>query len=354
MYENVTYEVILQRMLDRIPETMDKREGSIIYDALAPAAVELQEMYLQFDALLQETFAETATREYLIKRAAERGITPYPASAATLKAVSSPSSLNIPLGSRFSLNELNYVITKKIADGEYEVQCEQTGIVGNQYFGNLIPIQYIDGLESIQITELLIPGEDEESDESIRDRYFDTFDTKPFGGNINDYIQKVNAISGVGSTKVTPVWNGGGTVLLTILDSNYDAASSTLVRTVQETIDPDPQGQGYGVAPIGHTVTVRTANKVTINISSHITFQEGYSFSGQKSAIAETMEAYMLEIRKAWANEKASMVRISQIETRILNLTGVIDVDHTTINGESGNLELGAYEIPVLGVISNG
>lgn len=40
MYENVTYEDILQRMLDRVPDSMDKREGSIIYDALAPAAVE--------------------------------------------------------------------------------------------------------------------------------------------------------------------------------------------------------------------------------------------------------------------------------------------------------------------------
>ena len=42
MYEDITYEVILKRMLDRIPSTMDKREGSIIYDALAPAAIELQ------------------------------------------------------------------------------------------------------------------------------------------------------------------------------------------------------------------------------------------------------------------------------------------------------------------------
>ena len=36
MYENITYESILQRMLDRIPDDMDKREGAVIYDALAP------------------------------------------------------------------------------------------------------------------------------------------------------------------------------------------------------------------------------------------------------------------------------------------------------------------------------
>ncbi|UTW69876.1 hypothetical protein KHA80_02945 [Anaerobacillus sp. HL2] len=33
MYEHQTYEAILARMLDKIPDDIDKREGSIIYDA---------------------------------------------------------------------------------------------------------------------------------------------------------------------------------------------------------------------------------------------------------------------------------------------------------------------------------
>ena len=40
-YSGETYEQILQRMLARVPGDIDKREGSIIYDALAPAAVEI-------------------------------------------------------------------------------------------------------------------------------------------------------------------------------------------------------------------------------------------------------------------------------------------------------------------------
>ena len=65
-YEDITYDVILQRMLDRVPDNMDKREGSIIYDALAPAAVELQLMYIELDTILTETFADTAQRDYLV------------------------------------------------------------------------------------------------------------------------------------------------------------------------------------------------------------------------------------------------------------------------------------------------
>lgn len=351
MYENVTYEEILNRMLSRIPNNIDKREGSIIYDALAPAAVELQLMYIEFDVILKETFGDTASREYLIRRAAEKGIIPYPASYAILKAESTPTNIDIPIGARFSLNDLNYEVISKIQDGEYQIQCETIGSAGNSYSGNMIPIDYIDGLETIAITELLIPGEDEEETESIRNRYFETFNTSPFGGNIADYIQKTNAINGVGSTKVTPVWNGGGTVLITILNGQYGKASSTLIATVQNEIDPSPQGQGYGIAPIGHTVTVRTADEVTINIKTTITCQEGYTFSGLLSDITAAMEEYLLEIRTVWADESNSVVRISQIETRILNITGIIDVTGTKINNVASNLVLGAYEIPVLGVI---
>ena len=38
-----TFSQILADMLARVPNDLDKREGSIIYDALAPAAVELAE-----------------------------------------------------------------------------------------------------------------------------------------------------------------------------------------------------------------------------------------------------------------------------------------------------------------------
>lgn len=354
MYENITYEDILQRMLDRVPNSMDKREGSIIFDALAPAAVELQLMYIEFDIILTETFGDTASREYLIRRAAERGVIPYAATNAVLKAVATPSTINVAVGSRFSLNELNYIVTEKIADGEYKVMCETTGVIGNSYFGDLIPINYIQGLETIKITELLIPGEDEEDTESIRERYFATFDTKPYGGNKKDYIQKTNALAGVGSTKVKPVWNGGGTVLLTVLDSEYNKASDTLVQFVQNEIDPTKDGTGVGIAPISHVVTVQTADEVVVTISTNITFQEGYSFNSQKTAIEEAINAYLLEIRKVWADETASVVRISQIETRILNLTGVVDINNTKINGAASNLVLGEYEIPVLGGVSNG
>lgn len=156
-YEKMTYDVILERMLNRVPNSIDKREGSIIYDALAPAAIELANLYLEFDNVLNETFADTASRYYLIKRAEERGLTPKPATYAIVQGRFAPKTLNIPIGSRFSGDDLNYEVIEKIEDGKYRLRCETLGSMGNQYFGKLIPIDYIEGLETAEIVEILIP-----------------------------------------------------------------------------------------------------------------------------------------------------------------------------------------------------
>ena len=353
MYENITFETIMQRCLDRVPEDMDKREGSIIYDAIAPAAVELQLMYIELDTILRETFADTASRKYLIRRTAERGVIPYEASYAVLKGEFTPADVNVPLGSRFTCNTLTYEVIEKISDGEYKVRCETAGTVGNGTFGQMIPIEYIQGLATATITELLIPGEDEESDSSIRSRFFETFDTKAYGGNITDYINKTNALGGVGATKVTPVWHGGGTVLLTILDSEYKKPSADTVAYVQNEIDPTQDGEGYGIAPIGHIATVQGATETTINIETSLTFGEGYSFASLEDTINETIETYLAGLREAWANVSTTVVSISQIDSRLLNITGIEDIQNTKINGVAANLTLGSYAIPVLGSVTN-
>ncbi len=39
MYEEMSFEAIMERCLGRVATSVDKREGSIIYDAIAPAAL---------------------------------------------------------------------------------------------------------------------------------------------------------------------------------------------------------------------------------------------------------------------------------------------------------------------------
>lgn len=345
----MTYEEILRRMLDRVPNNIDKREGSIIYNALAPAAVELAQMYIEVERILNEGFADTASREYLIKRAAERGITPYPATAAVVKG---EFNIDVPIGSRFSLDDLNYVVIEKIEPGIFKLQCETVGSKANGYLGTLIPIEYIEGLTSAEVTEILIPGEDEEETEIFRERYFRSFESQAFGGNIADYKEKTKAIPGVGGVKVYPVWNGGGTVKLVILDSEYKKPSSVFINQLQTIIDPiQNQGEGLGIAPIGHFVTVTGVKETVVNISTTITYQDGYSWNDIKPYVENVIDEYFLELSKEWENEKNLIVRISQIETRILNIAGVIDIYDTKINDATQNLILDEENIPVRGEI---
>lgn len=395
MYEDVTYEVILERMLDRVSNDLDKREGSVIWDTHSSTAIELQILYIELETIIQNGYGDTAAREFLIRRCAERGITPFPATKAILKGEFTPANIDVT-GKRFNINDLNYTVIEKIADGEYQVQCETVGVIGNQYLGQMIPIDYIAGLETAELIEVLIPGEDAEETEDLRTRYFNSFNEKAFGGNREDYLEKANAIPGVGSTKVTAVWNGdirpadmiptakvrnwyeaiigtldeevalwlssvfmaaaekkltvGGTVLLTVLNSSFDAASATLIQTVKDTFDPDENaGEGYGLAPIGHLVNVQTVKEQKITVKTNITFDVGYGWANLQNTINETIEAYLLELRKDWANNENLIVRISQIETRLLTIKGIVDIDSTKINGAADNFTLGKYEIPVFG-----
>ncbi len=351
MYENITFESILERMLSRIPSDMDKREGSLIYDALAPCAVELQLMYIELDNILMETFADTASREYLVLRASERGISPNSATKAILKG---EFDVEVGIGKRFRCEGLIYVVLSHIEGYIYQLQCETAGQVGNRNFGDLKPIDFIEGLGTAKLTELIIPAEDEEDTESLRTRYFNSFEKKAFVGNVTDYLEKTNAIEGVGAVKVTPVWQGGGTVKLTVLDSMYNKASDVLLCLVQETMDPTMDGKGMGIAPVGHIVTVDTVSEVLVDIQTTITFDTGYSFETMESSINKVLEEYLQEERSKWGEQSYLIIRIAYIESKILGLKGVLDIGNTKLNGVGENLVLGIFEIPVLGGVVNG
>lgn len=355
MYEDGnSYEEIMERELNRVNTDVDKREGSVIWNAMAPTTEEIAYIYTLLDSILEEGFADTAERDYLILRCKERGITPEEATYAILKA---DFNMEIPIGNRFNLGDLNYVILSEIGHTEevwsYQIQCETPGTGGNAQFGELSAIDFVDSNMEGAITKLLIPAEDEEDTEVLRQRYMDSFKIVPFGGNQDDYKRIVRSMDGIGGVKVIPVWNGGGTVKLIIINSNFEKASDVLVATVQNAIDPPPNGTGSGLAPIGHTVTVVSCENEIIGISVRCTFEDGYSWTKVEPEVTEMLEGYLLDLRKQWENSDNTVVRISQIENRILNLNGVIDVQDTKINGSEENLILSFEKIPVLGDVKN-
>jgi len=151
---------------------------------------------------------------------------------------------------------------------------------------------------------------------------------------------------------VEPAWNGGGTVKLTIIDSDYNKPSPTLVDEVQTAVDPEQnQGEGYGIAPIGHVVTVVSVDEVEIDVESEITLQTGYTWEEVKPAVEAAIDEYFAELRSQWADSQTLVVRISQIEVRVLAINGIVDIQNTKLNGQQQNIEIDPHEIPVLGEV---
>ena len=232
---------------------------------------------------------------------------------------------------------------------------ETPGEIGNGFYGTLLPIDFVDGLAGAELEDILIPGKDTESDDSLRERYFNSYDNQAFGGNQSDYKERVSALAGVGGVKVFRTPSGGGTVGLTIVDSEWSVPSSTLIASVQNAVDPlTDQGSGIGFAPIGHTVTVSGVTGRTINTKFKLTLENNVSWPDVQAAVTAAIRGYFQSLIKLWADSEAITVRISQIETRVLAVPGVLDVENTTLNAVGANIQLTGTEIPVLGEVSNG
>lgn len=363
MYENQTEDAIFSRMMESVPDSIDKREGSIVYDACYPTAIEIMMLYAMCDYFLTNTFGDTAERAWLIERAKERGLSPYAATYSTAKLTFTPDDLEIPINSRFSYDDVNYAVTKK-GDGFYYAICESAGIIGNKANGNLVAIDYIEGLQSALLADIITPGENEEETESFRARYLASFESQAYGGNIADYRENVNAIDGVGGVKVYRAWNGGGTVKLVFMTSEFEPPTTEFISEIQTKIDPvTNSGEGVGIAPIGHQVTVFGATNSAINIGLNLTFSSG-DFSTYERSINEIIDSYFIELNKAWQSTQhvtfddisnsGLVVRISQIESRILAIDGITDIQHTKLNNIEENLTLGVDELATRGTITNG
>ena len=350
----VSYETLMERKLDLIDDKRDKRQGSVIYDALAPNAAETAAFYADLDMLEDRTFADTAAGDDLTRRAAERGILRKGAGKATFYGSfldEDGAEYPVEAGTRFFLEEYHYVVLFREDDGRYVLECETAGACGNEYLGNLIPLETMAGLAAATLEELRTNGEDEEGDEELRKRYFSSFDADAFGGNISDYKRKISAMQNVGGVKVYPVWNGGGTVKAVMIDQGWRRPTETELAELQREIDPESRGEGYGIAPIGHRVTVEGVTEVACDIHMTISLAEGAVQETAVSDIWNRFEAYLEELRKGWADSAYLTVRISYLESRALEADGVLDVSGCAINGAGGNLVLGADEVPVLGEI---
>nr|DAM85422.1 MAG TPA: Baseplate J like protein [Caudoviricetes sp.] len=98
----------------------------------------------------------------------------------------------------------------------------------------------------------------------------------------------------------------------------------------------------------GHIVTVDTVNELKITVQTKLTLTGEATKDDIKKEIEILINNYFLELKKEWEVNDSVIVRLSRIDTILLNAAGVIDVSNTVLNGQAMNIALDKFQIPIL------
>lgn len=340
VFEQYKADFLLERMLSRVPDSIDKREGSVIYDALSPSAVEMDILYQELAFVLKNAFATTADRLGLERIAAAVGMTIYPATPAVVKA---EFNLQIPIGSKFYIEQVEFTARSFIEDSQskfyYELVCDRSGTVGNIPSGKLLPSQTIEGLQSALIVSIIERGHEEEELEHLRERYLTRMREPATSGNIYHYKKWAFEVPGVGAVKVFPLASGPGTVKLVFVNDKFQAPGKELIEAVKTHVDAN--------RPIGATVEVVGATNNSISVSVKAKTLQGTTLSNIQNEFSSTLKEYFKNI-----SFKADYVSIAKVGNVLLNIPGVLDYQELKLNSSMDNVVLSVEEIPVLSSVS--
>lgn len=343
MYEEMTYENLLDTMLDRVDDSLDKREGSIIYDAVAPTAYCLAKMYFELQHYADLVLPGTSAGEYLDRFAAAFNMERKDAvKAVRIGYFDAP----VPEGSRFSTEGGESVLFRIISvpekDGNryvYQLECETAGQIGNEVEGKLLPVDYISSLGSAELGDIITEGTETESDEDFRKRMFEKIRKPSTSGNIHDYYNWSMECPGVGAAKVFPLWNGPGTVKVVIADENKAGAGQAVLNRVSEYIEER--------RPIGADVSVTSALEKKIDIFARVTLNKSVNLGIVQKEFHDNIEEYLRS-----NTFSIQYISIAKIGSLLMEISGVEDCDNLLLNGEEKNMAIAEEELLMLGTVS--
>lgn len=343
---------IQEDMLSNIGDDYDKKEGSYIYDATKPAAIELESAYIELDKVEKKLSIENLEGYELEQRINERtGIERKQATNATgylivegTGQITMNDLFETESGIQFVADETKTINGSSIVKISALDADEIGNVPSNQI--SLMPVT-IAGITSINNPDPTADGFEAESDSELLERYYDKIQTPSTSGNKSHYINWTREVSGVGDARVFPLWAGDNTVKVMIIDSNMYPASQNLMDEVQNYIDPDITGMGEGQAPIGAFVTIDTATGKEIDLQFSVTIEVGYSDSEVVNYVSDTIINYLKEL--AFEEDYVSYAKIGSL---ILISEGVKDYSNLTVNGEVNNISIGETEVAILGGVN--
>jgi len=335
-------------MLASISTLLDKREGSFTWDAIAPVALELAELYIQLGHLHRVSFVTASYGDYLDLRAREWGLARRPATRATgAITLTGKAGVVVPTGTKFRTGAgVEFELTADAGidaggTGTGGIRAVVAGVAGNVMAETITEIPTsIQGLQSVSNAEPTSGGAEVETDDMLRERLLERMSRPATSGNIYHYIQWAKAVPGIGDARVVPIWDGPGTVKVILLDANRQPASAELVAQVTAYIEAE--------RPIGAIVTVVAATGVSINVGATISYDAGrYTLEEITAAVEQAISAYL-----AQTAFRLGQVSYAKIGSVVMSVDGVTDYSALLVNGGTANVTLSDDEVPVLGTVT--
>ncbi|WP_139491795.1 baseplate J/gp47 family protein [Brevibacillus dissolubilis] len=320
---NQGYQTKLQQMLDTIPDSLDKREGSIIYDALAPIALQLWIEESKFQGILEQAFAVTAEGRYLELIAKDHGLQRTPATHAKVTLVfTGVIGKTVPKGTTCGVpdSDVSFVTDEAVVidnQGRATVlaTCKLSGAIGN-VGANKITLIFDPILDIWTVTnpEPAKGGADEESDQSLRNRILYQKRNPEHGGTDSDYVRWALSVTGVTYAKAIDKPRGIGTV-----DVIVGGNETQIDQIVQDT-----QGEINRKKPSGVDVKVRKVRMQEVPIRVKV---EGIDADKAIKAIREYTSTIGVGGTVYWAKILSAVINAGATDATMIQPTQNIKLE---------------------------
>ena len=356
-YTNETNTVLLERMLARVPNDIDKRQGSVVYDMLAPSSIELAQAYIALDDVLAFGLNVNADSpaSFVDLKVSWQGLTRKPAIFATgTLTFEGADATVIPAGTQVRTDSANPQIFETleeatISGSSVTVDARATvgGSAGNVALGTItVVLGGLSGAVTVTNEDSFSGGVDQESNADLLARYYEKVQRPATSGNIYQYEQWAKSVAGVGDAKGEAIWAGAGTVRLTLIDGNKQVPSAEIVEAVEDYVE--------SVRPIGAIVTYQAATALNVNVSATLTLSPEVVLSTAKAEFEGKLTEYLkgIAFKDNAQTGVRETVRYSQIANLLLDTTGVLDYASLTVNGGTSNIQPTFTQVPVKGTVT--
>ncbi len=346
MYEALTVENIKADIKSRLSvSNLDTREGSFTDDMISAVAFELSKTFQSLDAIVPIAYVDETSGDYIDKRCGEYGITRKAGTkAAVTLTITGTNGTVIPAGKVFVTAD-GYQFTTDasatIASGTAAASASAAAI-GDAYnvaAGTITgQLTNLSGITAVTNAVAAEGGADAETDAALVARLYAFLQNTATSGNVAHYEQWALSVEGVGAAKVTPTWNGAGTVKVLVVGPGKDPVDSAIVTKCAAYIETQ--------RPIGATVTVVSASGLTVNVAAAVSIDSTTTKAKVQAAFAAALDGYLNSI----AFSKYTLI-YNRVANMLMDIDGVTDYSTLTVNGGTANVTIGADAVPVLGTV---